>query len=216
MSAKVSKVCLGKATQLVHNGDEVPTGIYKSVCADTVVIDEMGIVGDEQVDLRFHGGRDKALYVYPDAHYEFWAAELNRSKFEDAQFGENINVSLLDDESVVIGDRYQLGTAVVEVTQPRIPCFKLGIRLQDESFPAKFLAAGRLGFYLRVLEGGGLKQGDRFDLLEKGESRITVADLWRITFTDVSDSHLAKRALNELAYLDEGWRKRLKRRAEAG
>lgn len=215
MSAKITKVCLGKATQFVHNGDTIATGIFKSVCCDRVIIDEMGIVGDEQVDLRFHGGRDKGIYAYPEAHYDFWRTELGRNQLEDAQFGENINVSNLDDESVVIGDRYRLGTALVEVTQPRIPCFKLGIKLKDDTFPARFLAAGRLGFYLAVIEGGELKQGDGFNLLRRGESGITVADLWRITFTSANESGLVRRALNELSYLDEGWRKRLRRRAEA-
>ncbi|MFK7864489.1 MAG: MOSC domain-containing protein [Pseudohongiellaceae bacterium] len=209
MKTTVSKVCVGGAKIVNHGNAEINTGIFKTAQSASVAISEAGLLGDVQVDLRFHGGKDKAVYVYPDSHYDYWRNELGLTQLEDAQFGENINVSGIDDSAVVIGDRFQLGSAIVEVTQPRIPCFKLGIRLQDDSFPAKFLLAGKLGFYLRVEKPGEVEQGDGFELLSRGNSGITVADLWRVTFTNTDESELAQRALDELAYLDEGWRKRL-------
>lgn len=214
MLGKVIKVCVGEGKTVDHGGAEVATGIFKTAQTRRLAVNEFGIEGDVQVDLRFHGGRDKAVYVYSASNYQFWQEELHRTRLEDSQFGENIKVSNIDDTAVVIGDRYQMGTAIVEVTQPRIPCFKLGIRIQDDSFPAKFLLAGRLGFYLRVEQAGELAAGDNFELLQKGKSGITVSDLWRITFTNSNEVSLVRQALDNLPYLDEGWRKRLTLRAK--
>ncbi len=208
-------VFVGGASQIFHNGEEHSTGIFKSCTSKNVKVSELGIESDVQVDLRFHGGLDKAIYVYPDAHYRFWERHLKRPKLEDSQFGENLNISRLDDETVFIGDRYQLGSTIVEVTQPRIPCFKLGVRIKDTSFPGQFLSAGRLGFYLRVEQPGEFKLGDSFSLLQSGESGVTVFDLWRATFSADGDKRIAKTALNSLPYLDEGWRKRLVRKLKA-
>lgn len=214
MESVVTGVFVGGATQIVHNGEQLSTGIFKSRTEQNVKVGETGIEGDVQVDLRFHGGPEKAVYVYPDAHYRYWEQRLNNSKLEGSQFGENLNISRLDDEMVCIGDRYQVGSVIVEVTQPRIPCFKLGVRIKDESFPAQFLTAGRLGFYLRVEQPGEFKSGDSFSLLQRGESEVTVFDLWRATFTTDGDKTIATSALDSLLYLDEGWRKRLARKLE--
>jgi MOSC domain-containing protein YiiM len=209
MGPVVTGIFIGGPKQIVHGGKKVSTGIFKSPPRSTVKVNAKGIEGDVQVDLRFHGGADKAVYVYPDIHYRFWEQQLKRLTLEDSQFGENLNISLLDDEDVFIGDRYQVGSVIVEVTQPRIPCFKLGVRLQQETFPVQFLAAGRLGFYLRVEHSGEFKLGDSFSLLQRGHSGVTVFDLWRATFTAGGDRVIAKKALDSLPYLDEGWRKRL-------
>jgi MOSC domain-containing protein YiiM len=139
----------------------------------------------------------------------FWEPQLNQSTLEDSQFDENLNISLLDDKTVFIGDRYQAGCVVIEVTQPRIPSFKLDIRLQQETFPAQFLAEGRLGFYLRVELSGEFKLGDSFSLLQRGRSGVTVFDSWRAIFTAGGDRGTAKKALDSLPDLDVGWRKRL-------
>lgn len=214
MKSVVTGIFVGGATQIAHNGEEVSTGIFKTSTTKNVKVNALGIEGDVQVDLRFHGGPDKALYVYPDAHYRYWQQRLNKSRLEDSQFGENLNVSEFDDAAICIGDRYQLGSTIVEVTQPRIPCFKLGLRLQDESFPANFLEAGRLGFYLRVEQTGEIKLGDSFSLLQRHKSAITVFDLWRATFTVDGDKTIAMSALDSLPYLDKGWRARLTRKLE--
>ena len=209
MGPVVTGIFVGGPKQIIHEGQIVSTGIFKSSPGSTVKVNALGIEGDVQVDLRFHGGADKAVYAYPDKHYRFWEQKLKQSPLEDSQFGENLNISLLDDESVFIGDRYQAGSVIVEVTQPRIPCFKLGVRLRQETFPAQFLASGRLGFYLRVERSGEIKLGDSFSLLQRGHSGVTVFDLWRATFTAGGDRAIAKKALELLPYLDEGWRKRL-------
>lgn len=211
-AGKVTGIFTGSATQITHNGDALSTGIFKSATGKSAIVSELGIDGDVQVDLRFHGGLDKAVYVYPEAHYRYWEQHFNKPKLEESQFGENLNISELDDKMVCIGDCYQLGSAIVEVTQPRIPCFKLGVRIKDESFPARFLTAGRLGFYLRVQRCGEFNLGDSFSLLQRGESGVTVFDLWRATFTTDGDEAIAKIALDSLLYLDEGWKKRLSRK----
>lgn len=209
MNAVVTKVCIGSPTQISHQGDTVSTGIFKKPVNQVLKAGSLGLDGDVQVDLRFHGGRDKAIYVYPDAHYFYWQEKLGKEELEDSRFGENLNVSELDDRTVNIGDRFKVGTAIVEVTQPRIPCFKLGIRVKDDSFPAQFLTAGRLGFYLRVETEGQLQQGNSFDLLDRKSHGISVFDLWHATFTQEGNKMVAEQALEKLPYLDAGWKKRL-------
>lgn len=212
MESVITGVFVGCTSKLFHNGKEHSTGIFKSCAEKNVKVSELGIENDVQADLRFHGGLDKAIYVYPDGHYGYWERQLKKPKLEDSQFGENLNISRLDDQTVLIGARYQLGSTIVEATQPQIPCFKLGVRIKDASFPARFLGAGRLGFYLRVERPGEFKLGDSFSLLQSGESGVTVFDLWRATFSADGDKRIAKTALESLPYLDEGRRKRLARK----
>jgi MOSC domain-containing protein YiiM len=192
-------------------GKNHTTGIFKRPVDGKVAVNLLHLNGDGQADLKVHGGRDKAVYVYPACHYETWERELGVESLEAAQFGENLTVGGLTEKRVTIGDRYRVGSAVVTVTQPRIPCFKLGIRMNDASFPNRFLASGRLGFYMRVLETGELQTGDTFELLDRPEHGISVHDLWQIVFVDGGSSEAAQIALEMLPHIDEGWQKRLRR-----
>jgi len=208
--ARIEEVCLGKKQAIQHQGETRYSGIFKQPVTAPVAVLAETLEGDEQVDRRFHGGLDKAIYVYPEQQYSYWQKELNRGPLKSSFFGENLTVSGLTDETVCIGDRYQAGSATVIVSQPRIPCFKLGAAAADDTLPAKFLQAGWLGFYLRVEKTGSLQKGDAFTLIEKATHGISVRKLWEITFTDQTSSQLATEAMAELPFLDEGWLKRLR------
>jgi len=194
-----------------HEGKEVSTGIFKSPRAGPVAVTKLGIIGDGQADLSVHGGRDKAVYVYPECHYSTWARELGVTALVPSQFGENLTVSRVAEETVAIGDRFRFGAVVAIVSQPRLPCFKLGIRMADKMFPQSFLKSGRLGFYLRIEKEGQTRVGDTFELLESAGHGITVRKLWQIVFGGVDKAEDAQRCLDLLPYLDAGWQRRLLR-----
>ncbi len=209
MTARIEEVCIGKKQEILHNGVGLFTGIFKYPVTTAVAVELESLQGDEQVDRRFHGGRDKAIYVYPQQQYAFWQTALSKDNLGSSYFGENLTVSGLSDETVCIGDTYKVGTAKVIVSQPRIPCFKLGVRTNDDSLPARFISEGWLGFYLRIIETGSLKQGDEFALLERDQNELSVHDLWEMTFTKKTSPDMAAKALAVLPFLDEGWKKRL-------
>ena len=211
MSGRVLQISVGMPAPVCFNDRQVTTAIYKRPVDGAVAVDELQLAGDGQADLSVHGGRDKAVYAYPACHYETWEQELGVEALDAAQFGENLTVAGVSEETVLIGNRYRIGSAKFVVTQPRLPCFKLGIRMQDETFPARFLQSGRLGFYLRVEQTGILTAGDVLQLLETPEHGISVHDLWRAVFSAEKNPQTAIRALDELPYLDDGWQRRLRR-----
>lgn len=191
------------------NGKEVLTGIWKHPVDGQVAVHPLGIEGDGQADLTVHGGRDKAVYVYPDKHYPTWAQEIGADGLEPAQFGENLTVTEVDESSVRIGDRFRFGTVEAVVAQPRLPCFKLAIRMGDKTFPQRFLKSGRLGFYLRIDTPGETRAGDAFERIGKAGHEFTISRLWNTVFGD-RDADDAARALELLPHLDEGWERRLR------
>jgi MOSC domain-containing protein YiiM len=171
---------VGLPREIIHRGQAITTGIFKLPVAGPVWLGRMNLIGDGQADLRVHGGADKAVYVYPFEHYAFWAGELGRNDFSHGQFGENFTTEGLLENEVSIGDVFQIGVARVQVTQPRSPCFKLGIRMGDENLPARFAAVNRTGFYLRVLEEGMVKAGDAIDRIERAIDSMSVCDIFRL------------------------------------
>jgi MOSC domain-containing protein YiiM len=191
-------------------GKEYTTAIFKRPVDGTVAVNLLNLGGDGQADLKVHGGRNKAVYIYPACHYVTWEQELGRGALEAAQFGENLTVGGLNEETVIIGDQFRIGSATVVVTQPRLPCFKLGIRMNDKDFPKRFLASGRLGFYLRVLETGELQTGDALELLERDAYGISVHGLWQLVFGAEKDAATAAHALQVLPHIDAGWQRRLR------
>src|SRR3972149_6650274 len=168
---------IGLPREITHGGQTVTSGIFKEPVAGPVRLGRLNLEGDGQADRRVHGGADKAVYVYPFEHYAFWAEELGRSDFSHGQFGENFTTRGLLEDEVSIGDIFRIGAARVQVTQPRTPCFKLGIRMAEENFPARFTAANRTGFYLRVLEEGMIAAGDAIERVEHAAGSMTVREV---------------------------------------
>ncbi len=159
-------------------GRVVRTGIFKEPVGGRVRIGPLGLDGDEQADPEVHGGPLKAVYAYPAEHYAFWRRELPGTHLGWGAFGENLTVSGVAEEAVRVGDRFRVGTALLAATKPRFPCYKLGIKFGREDMIPRFLASGRTGFYLRVLEPGEVGTGDAVEGLGGG-GRETIADLVR-------------------------------------
>jgi MOSC domain-containing protein YiiM len=163
----------------VRHGDKlVSTGIFKKSVAGPVHVNGYNLVGDGQADLESHGGEYKAVYAYSLDHYEFWRKVLSREEMPFGQFGENLTVEGLDESRSCVGDRLQIGTAQFTVTQPRVPCYKLGIRLGNEKMPRLFSESARTGFYLRVLHEGTVEAGDPVEVIERGRGHVAIKTLF--------------------------------------
>ena len=175
---KLLSVNTGLPREVIHHGRPVTTGIYKKPAAGAVWLAHLNLEGDGQADLRVHGGADKAVYAYPFEHYAFWAAETGRGDFVHGQFGENFTTTGLLEDDVHIGDVLLIGEGRVQVSQPRTPCFKLGLRMGDDRFPARFTAANRTGFYLRVLKEGKVAAGDTIERIERAADSLSVRDVF--------------------------------------
>ncbi|TWT38841.1 MOSC domain-containing protein [Blastopirellula retiformator] len=195
------------------------TGFFKQPTREPVEVDWEGIVGDGVADLVNHGGRDKAILMYASAHYPVWREELggkvNTAKFGDGAFGENLSVSHLQEASVCLGDVYQVGTAVLQVSQPRQPCWKLGRRWRLKELTALAVKTGRMGWYVRVLQQGTLQVGDALQLIERPAHDWTIARLNQLFYHD--RKNLADAAvLAESPLLAEAWRGEFRKRVDKG
>lgn len=191
-------------------GKSVSTSIFKEPVNARVFVRRMSLQGDWQADQRFHGGLNKAVYAYPVEHYAPWSKETGRDDLRPGQFGENLTVEALTEDTVHLGDVFRVGGAQLQVTQPRYPCFKLGIRMGDPEFPKRFLKSGRTGFYLRVVEEGELGAGDEIEVVEKADS-LTVKELWHLVLVDTDNIEMARLALRCRTLAPE-WREPLEER----
>jgi MOSC domain-containing protein YiiM len=168
------EIHVGRPAEIRHGRHKALSSIYKQAVSGPVMVRTLNIDGDEQADLRVHGGRDKAVYCYPSEHYAAWTAELGRS-LEFGEFGENLTVSGLLEEELHIGDVLELGGARLQVSQPRLPCYKLGIKFGSQRFVVQFRKRGRCGFYCRVLQEGLIEPGQSFKVVERSPDSLTVA-----------------------------------------
>lgn len=207
---KLISVNIGMPRPVPHEGRVVSTGIFKEPVAGPVFLRRLNLDGDGQADLRVHGGADKAVYAYPFEHYAFWAGELGRDDFSHGQFGENFTIIGWLEDAVCIGDKFQIGAARLQVTQPRSPCFKLGIRMGDDQFPARFAAANRTGFYLRVLQEGRVSVGDAIERVECAAGSMTVREVFRLRHVGGTRAEYERAAL--LPGLSQSWRAAFEKR----
>lgn len=186
------------------NGTIIQTGIFKTPVEGRVFLGKVNLAGDRQADLTVHGGYFKAVYVYPYEHYATWQAELGRDDFSYGQFGENFTVTGLLENEVYVGNVYRVGEALVQVTQPRVPCYKLAVKMNDPRFLKRFMKAQRTGFYLRVLEEGTVGAGDSITLEIEDPHHMTVRAINHLLYFD-PDPVLATQAL-KIESLAPGWR----------
>lgn len=203
---KLLSVNVSLPKEVQYEGRTTMTGIFKEPVSGRVMLRTLNLDGDGQADLKNHGGTYKAAYVYSIENYDYWKRELGRTNFTVGQFGENFTVEGMLDDAIHIGDVFRVGTALVEVTQPRVPCFKLGIKMQLPQFPKMFLTSGRTGFYLRVLEEGEVGAGDLFERVTSGPERMTVREVCHLLYFDRSNLDGVKEALRIKA-LSPGWRR---------
>lgn len=181
---KLLSVNVSKPKAVSYNGKTIHTGIFKVPVNGRVALRRFNLDGDGQGDLTVHGGVDKAVYAYPHEHYGHWRRELQLDNLTYGQFGENLTVEGMLEDSVHIGDIFRVGSALVEVSQPRVPCFKLGLKMGMPTFPKQFLASERSGFYLRVLETGEVGAGDVIERVKVGQKRLTVKAVHHLLYFD--------------------------------
>lgn len=211
---KVTSVNVGLPREVTWRGKPVTTGIYKEPVEGPVPLRTLNLDGDRQADLRVHGGWDKAVYAYPSEFYEVWSRERPELELHPGTFGENLTTAGFLDDDVSVGDRFRVGTAELVVTQPRIPCFKLGIRMGRDEFVTEFLERGLLGFYLAVAREGEVAAGDPIVELERDPRRFPVSEIGRL-FAGDRDNVERMRAAAELDVLPESWRAYFRKRVDA-
>jgi MOSC domain-containing protein YiiM len=173
---QVISINVGLPREVEWRGELVRTSIFKKPVTGPVRVDRLNIEGDRQSDLTVHGGIDKAVYVYPSEHYDFWRKELPDFDLPWGAFGENLTTNGLTEDAVRIGDRFAIGSAEFVVTQPRMPCFKLTIRFGRADMIKRFYRSGRSGFYLAVAKEGEIGSGDEISLLNRDSDAITIAE----------------------------------------
>jgi len=195
----------------MRNGEPVSTGIFKEPVAGRVMLRTLNLDGDRQADLTVHGGPEKAVYVYPSEHYAFWKRELPDMDLSWGIFGENFTTEGMFETEINIGDRFRIGSAEVMVTQPRMPCYKLGIRFGRTDIIKRFLASERTGFYLSVLKEGEVGVDDAFELFDKNASGVRVVDVTRLYGSDKKNVELLRRAIATEA-LPESWKEYFRKR----
>ncbi|MCL4694863.1 MAG: MOSC domain-containing protein, partial [Candidatus Hydrogenedentes bacterium] len=183
----------------------VTTGIFKSPVSGRITLRKHNLDGDGQADLRYHGGEHKAVYAYPYEHYTYWRERLNRDDFIFGQFGENLTTEGLLETEVHIGDIFRIGTASIQVTQPRQPCFKLGIRMGRPEIVKEFLESERSGIYFRVVKKGELAAGDPIELVQSDPERVSVHFVNHLRFFDKTNREGIAKAIRVEA-LSPSWR----------
>jgi MOSC domain-containing protein YiiM len=198
-------VNVGLPQDISWHGKTVRTGVWKSPVAGPSQVRRLNIDGDGQGDLAGHGGENRAVFVYQLDSYEYWQHELGRSDFTYGQFGENFTISGLADDQVCIGDRYQIGTALFEMTQPRVTCYRVGIRMNDPQIPALLVSRHRPGFYFRVLREGTVQAGDQIVKVAAGPEEMTVAEVDGLLYLPGHPRERVQRALRITA-LSDGWK----------
>jgi len=209
---KLLSVNVGLPREVEWAGRIIRTSIFKAPVPGRVPVRKLNVDGDQQSDLTVHGGIDKAVYVYPSEHYAFWRDELPDADLSWGAFGENFTTQgALDDKAVYIGDRFRIGSSELVVTQPRIPCFKLGIRFGRADMVKRFLHSGRNGFYSAVVGEGEVAAGDSIELLSRDEKGVTVADIVQLYTANAPKQDLLRR-VTELTALPESWRAYFRKR----
>jgi MOSC domain-containing protein YiiM len=191
----------------------VRTGIFKDPVVGPVPVRALNLDGDRQADLTVHGGVSKAVYVYPSEHYTYWREELPGVELRWGVFGENLTTEGLLEGATGIGDRFRIGSAQVVVTEPRMPCYKLGLKFRRDDVVKRFLASRRTGFYLAVLKEGEVEAGDRIERLSRDPHGVTVADITHLYASKLRDVGLLRRAISVEA-LPESWRTYFQERVE--
>jgi MOSC domain-containing protein YiiM len=202
---KVLSVNTGLPREVKWHGRTVRTSIWKQPVEGPVRVAMLNLDGDRQSDLTVHGGPDKAVYLYPSEHYEHWRAELPGTELPWGVFGENLTTEGLLEPDVRIGDQLRIGSAAFMVTQPRMPCFKLGIRFGDDHMVKRFLRSGRTGFYVNVLREGEVAAGDPIDRSGRDPHGVTVSDITALYTDDRGNRELLRRAV-QVPALPQSWK----------
>jgi MOSC domain-containing protein YiiM len=202
---KIISVNVGAPRIVMSNGDRVSTGFFKEPVAGRVMLRTLNLDGDRQADLSVHGGPSKAVYVYPSEHYDYWKRELPEMNLPWGMFGENFTTAGLIESEINIGDKFRVGSATVMATEPRMPCYKLGIRFGRPDIIKRFLTSERTGFYFAVLQEGEVGAGEPIELTEKSKDSLRVSDITALYTREKHNVGLLRRAI-EVEALAESWK----------
>ena len=209
----IISVNVGLPRKVDWKGKRVSTGIFKEPVAGRIVARRLNLDGDRQADLTVHGGEEKAVYVYPAEHYDYWRQELPTTALPWGVFGENLTTSGLLEDAVNVGDQFRVGAALLQATQPRLPCYKLGLKFGREDMVRRFLTGGRYGWYLAVVEEGEIGAGDTIERVHRDPHNLTVADIARLFLHERHNRAMMQRAV-EHEGLPAGWRAFFEERLE--
>jgi MOSC domain-containing protein YiiM len=210
---KIVSVNVGLPREVVWKGITVQTAIFKEPVAGAVAIRELNLAGDQQADLTVHGGSEKAVYAYPAEHYEYWRKQLPDDSLSGGAFGENLTTEGLWEDTLCIGDVLRVGSALLQITQPRMPCYKLELRFNRDDMIKRFLLSDRSGFYFSVIERGDVAAGSKVEMLDRDPNGVTVSDIVRLYLGQTRDPELLQRATN-VGSLPENWKTQLLLRAQ--
>jgi MOSC domain-containing protein YiiM len=202
---KILSLNIGLARDVRWQGKLVSTGIFKEPTKTPVMLRTLNLDGDQQADLTVHGGVDKAVYAYPAEHYGYWRTELSGVDLPWGMFGENFTTEGLLEETIYIGDRFRIGAAEIVVTEPRMPCYKLGIKFGRADIIKRFLASRRTGFYFAVAQGGMVAGGDAMEFIKREQQEISVADITRLYAFEKSDLKGLRQAIG-VEWLPLSWK----------
>ena len=215
---KLVSLNVARPRLVVYKGQSINTGIFKQPVSGPVQLRTLNLDGDRQADLSVHGGPHKAVYGYPSEHYSFWRKELPGVDLPWGMFGENFTTSGLAEDELHVGDRFQIGSSIVTVRQPRTPCYKLAAKFQRDDMLERFLLSGRSGFYFSVEQEGSVAAEDDFQLLKRNEDGITISEMNRLFVREKYNQELLRKAI-QTAALPDDWREyfaeRLERPVEA-
>ncbi len=208
---KIISINVARPRLVLYNGETISTGIFKEPIAGPITLRTLNLDGDRQADLTVHGGPNKAVYAYPAEHYEFWRAEFPGANLPWGMFGENFMTEGLFETELHIGDRLRIGSAIIVVRQPRIPCYKLAVKFQRSDILARFLASGRSGFYFSVEQEGTVEAGNEFALLSNEPDAISIAAMNHLFADDRYNRDVLDKAIATPA-LPEDWKDYFRKR----
>jgi MOSC domain-containing protein YiiM len=202
---KLGAVNVARPQLAVYQGKTINTGIFKKPVSGPVQLRTLNLDGDRQADLSVHGGPHKAVYAYPSEHYPYWRQELPGTELPWGMFGENFTTAGLAEDDLHVGDRFQIGSAIVMVRQPRTPCYKLAAKFQRDDMVERFLLSGRSGLYFSVEQEGLVDVGDAFELLDRNADGITISEMNRLFVREKYNQDLLRKGI-QTAALPEDWR----------
>jgi MOSC domain-containing protein YiiM len=207
-AAHLLSLNVGLPREIIWHGMNVSTGFFKHPVKGPIALRKLNLDGDRQADLTVHGGEYKAVYCYPFEHYEYWRQELPGVDLPMGSFGENFTTQGLLEESVHLGDRFSVGSAQVIVTQPRMPCYKLGVRFQIDNMVKRFLASGRMGYYIAVTQEGEVAAGDEIKVISRDPNAVPVTEITRLYLAKkYRDDDLASmRSALKVPSLPDSWK----------
>ena len=204
---KVLSVSVGLPRKVIFNGQIITTAIFKNPVKGPITLQKLNLDGDRQADLTVHGGIDKAVYSYPVEHYDYWHKQYPDTDLNWGMFGENFTTEGLLEDIVNVGDQFQIGSAKLVATQPRMPCYKLGVRFGRMDVIRRFMVSRRPGIYFKVLKEGEVETGDKIKIIRRDKNNVTVKDIVRLYIArDNIDNIETMKRVTKIRDLPEGWR----------